>query len=172
MSFVLTKPTIITVFMCLVFAGFLGCQDRRSGEKEQDDRVVARVNDYNVIVADFKTVVNPYVDTADAELNRKEVKAALLDDIIIRKVLIQEAQRQGLDKQKPFMREIERYWEQSLIKLLLKKKSEEMARDILGEKERRDAIDLWMDSLKSKAKIEIDAGVLSDVDIKKLRGNI
>ncbi|HAJ56738.1 MAG TPA: hypothetical protein DCL35_03085 [Candidatus Omnitrophica bacterium] len=171
MSIVLIKPKIIIAVVLFISACFSGCQNKRPEEIASDEKVVARVNGYNVIVADFKTVVNPYVEVGGEVLNDKEVKAALLDDLIIRKVLVQEAQRQGLDKQKPFMREIERYWEQSLLKLLFKKRSEELARDIKDEEERGDAIDKWVDSLKSKAKIEIEEGVLSGVDLKKLREN-
>jgi len=50
--------------------------------------------------------------------------------MITRNVLLQEAQEQNFDKDKAFMKEIEKYWEQALLKLLIKKKSAELARTI------------------------------------------
>jgi peptidyl-prolyl cis-trans isomerase C len=54
----------------------------------------------------------------------------MLDELITKKILIQEAQKQNFDKDRAFMKEIERYWEQALLKLLLKKRSDELGRGI------------------------------------------
>ena len=57
-------------------------------------------------------------------------KEGLLDEMITKNVLIQEAQRENFDKDRVFMKEIEKYWEQALLKLLIKKKMVEFADNI------------------------------------------
>ena len=49
-----------------------------------------------------------------------------LSRLIERELLVQEAQRLGLDRDPDFMRTIERFWKEALIKLLLDRKSEEI----------------------------------------------
>ncbi len=57
-------------------------------------------------------------------------KRKFLDDLINRKLILQEAQRRGLDKQKEFLKAIERFWEQSLLKIMINRKSKEIADQI------------------------------------------
>ena len=52
----------------------------------------------------------------------------------MKKIILQEAVRHNFDKDRAFMKEIERYWEQALFKLLTKKKMDELSRDIVVEK--------------------------------------
>ena len=49
-----------------------------------------------------------------------------LSRVIERELLVQEAQRLGLDRERDFMRTIERFWKEALIKLLLDHKAEEI----------------------------------------------
>lgn len=50
-----------------------------------------------------------------------------LSRLIERELLVQEAQRLGLDRRADFMRTIERFWKEALIKLLLDRKMQEIA---------------------------------------------
>lgn len=50
-----------------------------------------------------------------------------LVSLIERELLVQEAQRLGLDREHAFMRTIERFWKEALIKLLLHRKLQEIA---------------------------------------------
>ena len=47
---------------------------------------------------------------------------AILDNIIINELLLQEAQRQGIDKEPSFRISVQNYYEQSLIKILIDRK--------------------------------------------------
>lgn len=49
-------------------------------------------------------------------------KRAAADSLITRELLIQEAQREGIDKEESFRRSIKNFYEQSLIKLLMDRK--------------------------------------------------
>ena len=53
-----------------------------------------------------------------------------LKRLIERELLVQEAQRQGLDRQPDFMTTIERFWKEALIKTLLIRKGQEIASQI------------------------------------------
>ena len=49
-----------------------------------------------------------------------------INQIIERELLVQEAQRLGLDRERDFMLSIERFWKEALIKLLLDRKGREI----------------------------------------------
>lgn len=135
------------VFAVFLFAGFLllgGCGQQEKAEGVFEDQEVASVNDYKIIVSDFKTAVNPVLEYEKVGESDWVAKEAILDNLITKKLLIMEAQDQGLDRDRVFMKEVERFWEQSLIKLLLKRKADEFVKafmitdeDIRKEYERR-----------------------------------
>jgi peptidyl-prolyl cis-trans isomerase C len=54
-------------------------------------------------------------------------KDQVLEELITKEILLQEAQRLNLDKQKSFMKEIEGYWEQALMKSLINRKLQEFS---------------------------------------------
>ncbi len=81
------------------------------------DQIVVQVNNYAVTVDDLKYEAKMVVPGAGKEL--------ILQDIITKELLLQEAQKMELDKNKLFMKEIENYWKQSLIKRLINIKGEE-----------------------------------------------
>ena len=126
----------LTVSVIIAFALFLGgCGRTPVAQQTDDKRVVAKINNYELTVSDFKNEagVSFFSD------NPMKVKKELLDNLITKKILVQEAQRGNFDKEKAFMEEIERYWEQALLKLLIKKKTEEFYGNItVDEKEARD----------------------------------
>jgi len=90
-------------------------------EKARDKVMIAKIDKYEMTADDFKSGVLPDIE---------KTKEELLDELITKKILLAEAQKQNFDKERAFMREIERYWEQALLKLLYQKKSEELARGI------------------------------------------
>lgn len=50
-----------------------------------------------------------------------------LSQLVERELLVQEAQRLGLDRESDFMRTIERFWKEALIKLLISRKAKEIS---------------------------------------------
>ncbi len=116
--------TILCFFTLLIFAQ--GCASNTNNEE-----IVAQVNDYQLTVSDFKGEISDDVYVKAVSKTPEERKQIILDNIVTRKILLQKAQEEGLDKNKAFMREIERYWEQALIKMLLDKKQKEIARETI-----------------------------------------
>ena len=86
-------------------------------KKYDKNQVVAKVNDYKVTIDDFRHEAGMSIPGASKEL--------ILQDIVIKELLLQEAQKMKLDKNKFFMKEIEDYWKQALIKRLITIKGEE-----------------------------------------------
>ncbi|MDD5165858.1 MAG: peptidylprolyl isomerase [Candidatus Omnitrophica bacterium] len=105
---------VFLFFLLLVFTA--GCGNK----PPRDNRVLAKINNYEMTVSDLQD---------EARMAHKP-KEELLREFISKKVLIQEALKLNFDKDKAFMKEIEKYWEQALLKLLFKVKSEELLRAI------------------------------------------
>jgi hypothetical protein len=109
---------VLIVLVAAVACG--GCGER--GTTPKGAKVVARINSYELTTDDFRDEMR-----ADPQKPKEE----FLDEIITKKILLQEAQRQNFDKDRAFMKEIERYWEQALLKLLIKKKMDELSRSVV-----------------------------------------
>lgn len=106
-----------TVLFLLLF--IFGCQKQPPVE-----HILVKVNNYALTKEefdeDFKNSMYGANDTFEA---RKE----FLNNLINQKLILQDAEKQGLDKQKSFLRIIERFWEQSLMKVALDKKSKDIS---------------------------------------------
>jgi len=139
--------------MALISAVF-GCCCKKESEGKAE--LVAEVNRYKMTVDDFRDEARLTAATKYLPADREKAKEELLDEIITKKVLLEEAQRQNFDKDKPFMKEIERYWEQALLKLLIKKKMAE-----LGSAEE---LDKWISDLRKKANVRIYKENLKKID--------
>lgn len=115
----------------LVLAGtFLVVAVAGCGKAPAGGKVVAKINNYELTTDDFGDEMRLTAINKDLPADPKKAKLALLDGVIAKKVLLQEAQRENFDKDRAFMKEIERYWEQALIKLMIRKKMDEIARSV------------------------------------------
>ena len=181
------KRLFFSILVCsLVFAG---CSCITEGD---DKRVVAKINNYNMTVDDLKYELRnlPY---DEIELLEEGRSREYLDRLVEKEILLQEAQRLGLDREKDFMKSIETYWEQTLLRLLLERKSKEVSglvhvydneieeyhrdseeripfsrakKDIertLRQKKETEAMNTWIDELREGASIKINEGLLKEV---------
>lgn len=80
--------------------------------------------------------INEFIMSADELKERfrdsgypadKQGKEKFLENLINRKLLLQEAERMGLDKKPEFLKEVERFWEETLLKEIVDRKSKELA---------------------------------------------
>lgn len=174
----------------LLFSFFLaGCS---SGKNSPDQKVVAQINKYKLTIEDLRYEFKnaPYDDKA--MLNSYDGRRKYLEGLIEKEVLLQEAQRQTIDREKDFMRSIENYWEQALLKILLERKSKEISslihiydneiqkyykdsgetlpfskvkneiREIIRQKKETEAMDNWINELKKASYIKVDENVLKE----------
>lgn len=155
----------IVVILCISFISSSGMCDDLKGN---DSTVLATIGKYKLTVADFKSETKGKLPGNLSEADLEKAKEGMLDELITKKLLIQEAQKQNFDKDAAFIKEIEMYWEQALLKLLYRKKSQELLREISSSEKDpqvrdakvRQALNSWMEDLEKKA------------DIKKYKDNL
>ncbi len=109
----------------LLFIGFslvgFGCARHSSPEK-----VAVRIGDHAVTVGEF----NEQFRELEKRIGTPMTRAEFLDILIDRKLLLQEAERMGLDRDESFLKSIQRFWELSLLQTVIDKKTEEISGNI------------------------------------------
>ncbi len=139
----------IAVLLLLLFT--VGCGKAKE-LPSPNSGFVATINDYKLTVEDFKEDLKTAVAQKYLAEDPAKAKRDILEELITRKILVQEAQRENFDKQPNFMKEIERYWEQALIKFFLKQKSQMLIGMIRADK---GEIAAEYDRMKRRLQIEI-----------------
>ena len=129
----------------LISIGLFGCRDNCPIPDKKG--IIATVNDYEITVDDLNKEAVSDMGALDRSKYSEDAKKAVLDQMITESLLIQEAQKQGFDRDRAFMKEIERYWKQALIKFLIRKKSAEL-QDTEG-------LDRWIEGLRKRSDIKI-----------------
>lgn len=148
------KNKMIILFMAMIIAG-CACP------LPKDEKVLAKVNNYTITLEEFEV---EFKESPYAKDNTPEAKKDFLKILIGRKLILQDAQAKGLDKEKVFLKMIERFWEQSLLKLALQTKSQEIAAlaQVKNNQQGQDQLmNDWMAGLEKKANISIDSDLLN-----------
>ncbi len=174
-------------FIIFVILFLTGCS---VSNNSPDKRIVVQINKYKMTEEDLKYEFKntPYDETEllKTENGRKKYLSGLIE----KEVLLQEAQRQGIDREKDFMKSIENYWEQALLRILIERKSKEISSlthvydneieeyyknsgenlsfskvkneimNIIKQKKETDAMNAWIDELKNSSYITVDEKVL------------
>ena len=151
------KQYLSLLFVILLLSG---C----SNSSTQKD-VLAKVNNYEITRSEFEAEfkVSPYGKTDTSE-SRKEFLNTLID----RKLILQYAQKEGLDREANFLKTIERFWEQSLLKIALSKKTKDIDAklSVSGWEAKRNEetkmLNDWMSELRKQARITIKDGTLEN----------
>lgn len=89
----------------------------------QHRETLAKIQDYSISADEFLAEVKDVPGFYRAGKTKEE----LLEDIIQKKLLLLEAQREGLDRDAPFMKMVEHFWEQSLLRAIMEKKTGEFS---------------------------------------------
>ena len=109
---------------------------------------LVKINNYTITPQEFS---EEFWASAYAKDNTPESRREFLNMLIRRKLVLQDAQARGLDKDKEFLKSIERFWEQSLLKRMMDKKSQE----ITGSASVPDsAVEAVYNKLKSEGKAD------------------
>jgi hypothetical protein len=111
------KRNLIILLSALII---FGCSCQPKVKKT----ILAKINNYEITKEEFEQEFksSPY-SRADTLGSRKE----FLQNLINRKLILQDAEAGGLAKEPGFLKMIERFWEQSLLKLALDQKTKEIA---------------------------------------------
>jgi hypothetical protein len=155
------RKMILGVMVAFLFVS--GCGPKPGAGKGQE--VVVSINDYKITRGEFES---EFKNSPYGAVNTPESRQNFLNALIDRKLILQYAQKEGLDKETTFLKAIERFWEQSLIKIVLDKKMLDIAaRNVganweaqraAGAKEMND----WMSTLRKGARITVHEGALKN----------
>lgn len=95
-------------------------------KRDKKGETAVKINHYTLTADDFEALFHEYGLNEDTPENR----ANFLNNLITRKLLLEAAQRRGLDTQKDFLHSIENFWEQSLLKLVVDQRVKEITQKI------------------------------------------
>ena len=108
------------ILLALIISGVMaGCCCKPENKNHAGKEIIAKINNYKLTVNDFKDELMPKARDISLSADPEKAKEDALNELVTKKILLQEAQRQSFDKDAKFMKEIERYWEQALLKLLI-----------------------------------------------------
>ena len=155
---------IFKKFSFMMVIGLMAASITGCAKESDNNRTVAQINNYLVTIEDFKHEAGMTIPGASKEL--------ILQDIITKELLLQEAQKMKLDKNKLFMKEIEDYWKQALIKRLIIIKGNEFlaaskeSNNQAKMKQAQISLENWINYLRKNAYIEEHKVVLNGIELK------
>jgi len=131
-----------SLLLISALAGFFILLNISCAKRPDTGDVVIRINDYNVPMEEFETLYAEYRSGYD---DTSKMRDEFIEQFITRKLFLQEAERLGLDRKDDFLKSVENFWEQSLLKLLIDHKTREtMGRLGVSEEDIREQYDAWM----------------------------
>lgn len=154
---------LFILFICVgVFA--FGCTKKG----DSTDPVIAKGKGIKITKNDLLDGFNSLPEWARQGFQGKEGKERLLDEIIKRELLYQEAKKRGIEKDKDVKARIEEFRKMSLITVLLKKEIEEKAR-MVEDKEVKEFYDKNLQEFISGEEVEVSHILVStEEEAKKL----
>lgn len=114
--------------------------------------IIAVINGYTLTKEEFE---QEFKDSVFSRIDTPESRIEFLNNLINRKIILQEAEAKNLDKQKSFLKLIEKFWEQSLLRVALEEKTQELAGKVsVSDKEIRESYDLMVKEGKTNKTYE------------------
>lgn len=126
-----TKHIVTATAIAICLAGVVGCQSKTGpeGKKEQKTgQTLAEVNGSIITTADFKKEVDNLPPYLKPMAETPEGKKELVDTMIIREIMLQQAQKDGLDKSPEVADKLEELKKRVIVEAYLKKKVEAEAK--------------------------------------------
>ncbi len=123
-----TNQRILLGIVLLIIQLTISCSGNNN---EPSKEIVLTVNDFQLTRNEFQTQCAQDLEHTDEFKASPKRKQEVANRIIKKELLIQEATNMGLDQDPLFMAAIEKYWEATLIKLLMEKKSIEIEKSTL-----------------------------------------
>jgi len=113
---------MITLSLVLLFA----CTS-----KHKDEKAVARVNDAPILLSELQKEVAHHQQQYPAAKTTASTVDDHLNEMIDRKLMIQEAVKAGLSEDERFAETIKRFWEQTLLRELITAKNKEWEKTLM-----------------------------------------
>ncbi len=120
------KRCLASLLVGLLFA-LASC----ASDETDQGKPVAKINDVVISQQDFVNRLTSLSRYRDVGALSPEDRLRLLEQEVDKELLIQEAIRMGLTREEAFRDAIERYWEQTLITTLIKRKTDSLEDKVL-----------------------------------------
>ena len=153
----------VTLGVLVAFLFVNGCGPKPGVGTGQE--VAVSINDYKITRGEFE---REFKNSVYGLTNTAESRQNFLNTLIDRQLLLQYAQKEGFDKERAFLDTIERFWEQSLLKIVLDKKMLEIASKNLAtgweiqRAEDAKQMNNWMSELRKGARIKVNEDALKN----------
>ena len=107
----------IVMFILLVFI-FVSCQNYNN------EKAAVSINDIKFTAEELNDAfeASPFYEEGS-----KKAKQEFLDSFITKRLVLLQAERLGLDRNKEFLQGVQRYWERALFKLAMSRKAKELS---------------------------------------------
>ena len=137
------RKNIIFLFFLFLSLLFVGCTSKKN--------VAIKIGKIEITKEEFD---DAFSNSSYAKQGKS--KEEFLENFISRKLILKEAERLGLDKDPKFLKNIQLFWEQSLLKMTLSRKIKELSFGIhVSDKEVRDYYLTHQDDFKDKKLEEV-----------------
>ena len=100
-------------FIFVLFLNFISCSKKETP--------VIVIDNIRISKEEFEEEFKKY----NREVTKENINE-FLENFINRKLVLKEAERLNIDKEKEFLKDLQNYWEQSLLKIVLDRKSKEL----------------------------------------------
>ena len=129
--------------MCFLLLACAGCGN---AQPLSSPDTVARVDHYVITRQEFdEAYKNSHFGAQGTPASRQ----IFLNNMINQKLILLDAEKQGLDKDKEFLKMVENFWQQSLLTMAMQEKSREGGN-----------LDKWVDYLRQNSQVVINEEAL------------
>lgn len=149
MNYVNTFRVLVT--MLLAFALF-ACKPGTNGEGKSGGAVLADVNGNAITTEDFKNEVERLPPYLKPMVQSPEGKKELLDSMVVREIILEQAKKDGVDKSKEVADRLEDLRKRLIVETYLKKKVEQDA--VVSDAELKKFYDENQDKFKSGEQVK------------------
>ena len=131
------------LLFCLMVLGVIGCGNSQPLSSHD---VVAQVGNYVITRQEFEEA---YKDSSYGAQGTLASRKTFLNNMINQKLILLDAEKKGLDKNKEFLKMVENFWQQSLLTIAMQEKVREGGN-----------LDKWVAYLKKNTKVAINQEAL------------
>lgn len=131
------------ILLFLTLLALAGCGNSQPTASQDS---VAQVGNYVITRQEFNEA---YKDSRYGAEGSFASRKAFLNNMINQKLILLDAEKRGLDKNKEFLKMVENFWQQSLLTMAMQEKVKEGGN-----------LDSWVEYLKNNTKVEINQEAL------------
>jgi len=130
---------------------------------DKPKNTVIKINNYEISKAEFE---EEFKDSNFARDDTLQSRKDFLDNLVDRILILQDAQKNGLDNDPQFLKMVEKFWMHSLLRLAIEKKSKEISGFSLGSGDtaklkESSLMNDWLTQLHKDANIQLNKDLIS-----------